>query len=303
MEEINSCNSSNNNFNSNSESEKSINIEAPSVSGIFSTVSQMMSSCRFTIELVNLKEVSQCLPHIQNILSEMNAIVAFTQQQQKLNPDEWNELVSSQDESTMQSSEMSSSSSMVSSLDSSESSTVGDLFISKLTATIGQFAPGSIFNKKKAQRIRKRKRMSTVPKMFRSIWKHYDTILCPAVPIQPSLKPIVNWSKVNYKALSNLPAPQDIPIHGCSKDPNQYIGWIERRCPFGSIPGFSTSLGVITLDAIQEPIHGFIYDKSLGGWVIHASYRRDVNFSNRKQGKRKLLEKKTGSTPIRRSPD
>ena len=308
MFEINSCNSSNNNYNSNSESEKSVSIEVPSVSGIMSTVSQMISSCQFMIKLVDLKEVSQCLPHFQNILSEMNEMVAFTHQQQQENPEEWKELMLSQEDSSMLSPELSSSSSITSSLDSSESMAVGDLFINKLSATINKFAPDSIFNKKKAKKLRKKKLLMKVPRVLRAIWQNCDTIFCQASgpgPQQFNHQPeiSVDWSKVNIRALSNLPKPQDIPLYGCSLNPNQYNHWHEQRCPFGSIPGYSTSLGVISLDSIKQPIHGFIYNKEMGGWVIHASREKDVNFNNRKQGKRKLLEKKTGSTPIRRSPD
>ena len=309
MSEINSCNSSNNNSN-NEYIAKSVKIEVPCISQIISTVSQMISMCGIHIPQVDAIELSQCLPQFQNILSEISEMVAITQKHQQQNPEEWKEIWSRQDDSSMLS-PCSSSSSIASILDSSESSTVDDLFVSKLSATIDKFAPDYIFNKKKAKRIRRKRRLSAVPKMFRSLWQYYDTILSPAVPSEPCLTPIVDWTKVNHRAFSNLPKPQDIPLHGCHKDPNLYCSWRESSFPFGSVPGFRTSLGIICCDAIREPIHGFIYNKEIGDWVIHASYRkdvninnrRDVNFNNRKQDKRKLLEKKTGSTPIRRSPD
>ena len=36
--------------------------------------------------------------------------------------------------------------------------------------------------------------------------------------------------------------------------------WYGTKHPFGSIPGFRTSLGIISLESIKEPIHGFVYD-------------------------------------------
>ena len=311
MQEVNNnCNSSFNNINSSFQSESEISI----VENIFD-VSQVMSMCRTNVKLAAAEELSQCLPLFQIILSDLSEMVAFAQQQQQ-QPQQTHQSYEDDQKLSFKPtyvkpivSSYASFSSLAScssledesmETDTGVSNTVGDLFISKLSATIEKFAPGHVFNRKKAQRIRKRKRMSTVPKMFRSLWKHYDTILSPAVPKEPSLTPIVDWSKVNYKALSNLPSPQDIPVYGCSKDQDLYkTRWYSTKHPFGSIPGFRTSLGVISLDKIKEPIHGHVYDPDYGGWVIHASYKeKDVNFNNRKQGKKKLLRKKTGSTHI-----
>ena len=153
--------------------------------------------------------------------------------------------------------------------------------------------------------------MMKVPKELRSIWQYCEQIFCQApgpgtqqLNTQKSIS--VNWSQVNFRAFSNLPKPQDIPLHGCHKDPNNYRSWHESSYPFGSVPGFKTSLGIICCDAITEPIHGFIYNKEMGGWVIHANYNnkeKDVNFNKLKQVNKKQLKKKTGSTPIRRRYD
>ena len=164
----------------------------------------------------------------------------------------------------------SSTSSDASSDDSSESSSVDDLFISRVTAAINNFAPNSVFNRRRAKKIRKKKILMRVPKELRTIWDNCDKIFCQAPgpgPKQFNHQPTisVDWSKVNIRALTNLPKPQDIPLYGCSANPNKYNYWREMNCPFGSIPGFNTSLGVITLDSIKEPIHGFVYDKSAGG--------------------------------------
>ena len=108
----------------------------------------------------------------------------------------------------------------------------------------------------------------------------------------------------HQRALNNLPKPQDIPLHGCSQDEGLYNQWHNTNFPFGSMPGFRTNLGIISLDTIKEPVHGFVYDHDYGGWVIHASYKKDVFnrkdvIFNRKQGQKKLLKfKKTGSTPL-----
>ena len=60
-----------------------VNIIAPSTSEILSTLSIRMSSCRVTIELLEAKELSKCLPLFQNMLSEMNEMVAFTHYHQQ----------------------------------------------------------------------------------------------------------------------------------------------------------------------------------------------------------------------------
>ena len=127
-----------------------INIIAPSTSEILSTLSIRMSSCRVTIELLEAKELSKCLPLFRNMLSEMNEKVAFTQYHQQPYPEEWKDLLPNSVLSSSTSSDASSD-------DSSESSSVDDLFISRVTAAINNFAPNSVFNRRRAKKIRMKK--------------------------------------------------------------------------------------------------------------------------------------------------
>ena len=249
-------------------------INAPSTSEILSTLSTMMSSCRVTIKLLDAKELSQCLPHFQNMLSEMNEMVAFTQHHQQQNPEEWNEILSSKDvSSTMFSS--SSLSSDVSLEDSSESS-VGDLFVSRMSGIIDYIAPNNVFNKRRSKKMKKRRLLQRVPKFLRAIWQNCEEIFCQAPgPVQQEVKsPIIDWTKVNVRALANIPTPQACPIHSCSQDPEFYESSKWRLSnPFGWKYGYKTQLGTVLVNS--EPVHGYIWDVKLEQWILHASYRTE----------------------------
>ena len=97
--------------------------------------------------------------------------------------------------------------------------------------------------------------------------------------------PVINFAKVKPHLHKNLPKPAQLPVQSCSPLPDFYRrcticadahskgGWAEshglKRCappfeqlsPFGSLPGFVTSLGVVAVPA--DPIGGYVY---AGGW-------------------------------------
>ena len=115
--------------------------------------------------------------------------------------------------------------------------------------------------------------------------------------------PRVDFSKIKPHLHRNLPKPDLLPIQACSLDPalyNKCTGSIhcnkdhdgskhyvkkdtlyvehdsssrftESSCPFGELPGFVTSLGVVAVP--DEPIGGYVYDGGFGAttkWRLHA---------------------------------
>ena len=153
-----------------------------------------------------------------------------------------------------------------------------------------KLAPNSIYDKKRARKMRKRKLMMKVPKLFRSIWQNCDKIFCQApVPgpakASPVRTPTIEWSKVNQRAISNLPIPQGYPVLGCSQDPKFYESkeWCSSNYPFGSKKGFLTNLGVVDVPGANDVVHGYVYD-NYWGWILHAGYaeqREETNASTR----------------------
>ena len=264
----------NNNANSDAynKSEMPVKVEVSSISQILSTVSQMMSMCTMCsihIKSANTLELSQCLPHFQIILSEMNEMVALTLQQQQQNSEEWNKIISSTDSS---STDLSSSS--LSSDASLEDSSVGDLFVSRMTGTIDYIAPNNVFNKKRSKKMKKRMILQRVPKVLRAIWDNCDKIFCQASgPGQQEVRsPTIDWTKVNVRALANIPTPQACPIYSCSQDPEFYQSSKWTMCnPFGWEYGYNTQLGTVLVTS--EPVHGYIWDVQLQQWILHASFQ------------------------------
>ena len=259
-------------------------IAMKSVINKLSQVSQCLSECQMLIDPFN--NIDEILPRCSDILSKMEQLVQSTAVKQH----QFSESVLS----------CSSLSSPSSSSDSVELS-VDDLFVSTMSSAIDKLSTKSIYNKRKAKKVRLKRLMENVPEDFVAIWQNSDKIFCQApgqgpkkFNHQPRIS--VNWSKVNTRAFANLPTPQDVPLYGCSKHPIDYIGWHEKRTPFGSMPGFKTSLGIITCDTIKDPIHGFVYNKDMGGWVIHATREKDVQFNRRRQEKRKASGEKRWHT-------
>ena len=97
--------------------------------------------------------------------------------------------------------------------------------------------------------------------------------------------PKVDFSKVKPHLHRKLPKPESVPVQACSIDPtlhtscticanarSQGIQHPERHSacappfelpfPFGALPGFVTSLGVVAVP--EEPIGGYVYDGGSG---------------------------------------
>ena len=87
--------------------------------------------------------------------------------------------------------------------------------------------------------------------------------------------PIIDFSKVNKRALSNLLEPERFPILGCSPDQSFYKGKYEtlnsiesrkvlkckhdEKYPFGIAFGFETNLGIVDWNSREGAIHGYIW--------------------------------------------
>ena len=111
--------------------------------------------------------------------------------------------------------------------------------------------------------------------------------------------PRVDFSKVKPHLHRKLPKPQSVPVQACSNDPALYNKCTGIHCnkehdgskhygatyaehdsrskftdssvPFGALPGFVTSLGVVAVP--DEPIGGYVYDGGSGEatkWRLHA---------------------------------
>ena len=114
--------------------------------------------------------------------------------------------------------------------------------------------------------------------------------------------PRVDFSKVKPHLHRKLPKPESVPVQACSNDPTFYTKCSYRngdcsqdlgeakhlRCavfsehesrtkftessyPFGNLPGFVTSLGVVAVP--DEQIGGYVYDGGSGDatkWRLHA---------------------------------
>ena len=107
--------------------------------------------------------------------------------------------------------------------------------------------------------------------------------------------PMVDFSKVKPHLHRKLPKPESVPVQACSIDPTFYTScticanarsqgfqqWSHGHCacappfellfPFGTLPGFVTSLGVVAVP--EEPIGGYVYEGGAGDrtkWRLHA---------------------------------
>ena len=93
--------------------------------------------------------------------------------------------------------------------------------------------------------------------------------------------------------IKNVPEPMTFPVHGVSPDPEFYRmiretnlgGWPPASkfhdipYPFGSLPGYLTSAGVIP-PVNDDVIHGYIWSVEHKKYIIHAAVpggRKDNN--------------------------
>ena len=167
-----------------------------------------------------------------------------------------------------------------------------DPFISALLRTINRTAPKSVFSTKRAEILRKERSdtrvASIVPEEFRSLWDSADTE-DEVENVNNTVSdpyPVLDWTKVNSRFLSNIPKPVKFPIQGCSLDPAIYEWthmfhypevwggtkenvkpkFVTSSFPFGSEWGYTTSAGIISVSNVIH--HGYVWDN--GNWTLHA---------------------------------
>ena len=162
-----------------------------------------------------------------------------------------------------------------------------DVLITKALAAIKSLAPSYIYEPKKAIKKRMMKVKKGICPALLAIWTNATTILSPVQRSTPSSSvnyPTVDWSTVNQRFLSNIPAPVKIPIHGCFENAEGYETIYERtdygapmnmgskftqEFPFGSALGFLTDAGPINVP--EYVFHGYKYEAS-HGWILHAQF-------------------------------
>ena len=87
--------------------------------------------------------------------------------------------------------------------------------------------------------------------------------------------PFIDFSKVKPHLHRKLPQPARCSVQGCHQDPATDDP-VKKRCkcchaPFGCLPGFYTSLGVVAVP--KDPIGGYVYAGGSGDttvWQLHA---------------------------------
>ena len=106
--------------------------------------------------------------------------------------------------------------------------------------------------------------------------------------------PRIDFSKVKPHLHKKLPQPVSIAVHGCYPDPassqsqekcaiclwrlgdrngnsGDYSKYCKCGCPFGTLPGFNTSVGIVAVP--KDPIGGYVYAGGTGDkttWRLHA---------------------------------
>ena len=134
--------------------------------------------------------------------------------------------------------------------------------------------------RKKRLFVRKQKTSPIVPKEFATI---YNVLAArePDTVSVPDPFPQVRWNDVRFKPA--LPNPEPCPVHSCSPDPEFYVdrdNLISRAKrdfnyfssqysnPFGTLPGYKTSLGVVAVPT--TPVGGYVYCPDAKKWVLFA---------------------------------
>ena len=281
LENNNSSHSTNNNTNQSEMSESVVNE--------LYDVCQVLSECCHVIQSADADaaELSQCLPFYQILLSDIGEMVSHTkaqQQQQQCHDEEltWDSAydipltMDVPDDSASECSSLSSSMFKLSSADPRK--LVGDLFVSSMSRFIESIAPSSVFNRRRAKRMRMKRKKSKVSKQFRTIWENAGAIFAdkPVNAKVPMNEFTIDWTKVNSHFLRNIPSPKQVPVLGCSPDPMFYTDTVHvlekgtryektevvkcsfnmDKFPHGYSWGFSTNKGIISAASVQ--VHGHI---------------------------------------------
>ena len=162
-------------------------------------------------------------------------------------------------------------------------------FISRMVKTLAKLETKYLtpeHKRKKRLFTRKQKTSSIVPKEFDSFY-HVLAAPEPDAVAVPDPFPHVKWSDVRFKP--TLPNPELCPVYSCSQDPEFYQGKKEYRYdsviptvdepeflrlaryngkPFGALPGYKTSLGVVAVPT--KPVGGYVYCPDVKKWVLYA---------------------------------
>ena len=159
-------------------------------------------------------------------------------------------------------------------------------FINRMVKTLAKLeAKYQVPEHKRKKRLFSRKQRTNpiVPKELASIY-HVLAAPEPEAVAVPDPFPHVRWSDVRFKPA--LPNPELCPVHSCSQDPEFYQEkWEYRngsviptitepdflrkdRDPFGTMPGYKTSLGVVSVPT--TPVGGYVYCPDVKKWVLYA---------------------------------
>jgi len=145
--------------------------------------------------------------------------------------------------------------------------------------------------RKKRLFIRKPRSSPIVPREFATIY-NVLTAPEPETVAVPEPFPHVRWRDVRCKP--SLPNPEQCPVHSCSPDPEFYVdrdsslfrcnynfGYLASQYgkPFGTLPGYKTSLGVVAVPTM--PVGGYVYCPVSRKWVIHAETRLPASTGGR----------------------
>ena len=162
-------------------------------------------------------------------------------------------------------------------------------FISRMMKTLNKLeSKYSIPEHRRKARIftRKKKESSIVPKEFSTIFY----VLAAPEPDVNVLEPYpqVKWNDVRFKPV--LPNPEHFAVQSCSQDPNFYqdqkdvLCTFKRWAPFGTLPGFKTSLGIVAVPS--TPVGGYVYCPDDRKWMVHAvpRYSASTGRGTRKGG-------------------
>ena len=159
-------------------------------------------------------------------------------------------------------------------------------FINRMVKTLAKLeAKYQVPEHKRKKRLFSRKQRTNpiVPKELASIY-HVLAAPEPEAVAVPDPFPHVRWSDVRFKPA--LPNPELCPVHSCSQDPEFYQEKREYRNgsvfptitepeflrkdrdPFGALPGYKTSLGVVSVPT--TPVGGYVYCPDVKKWVLYA---------------------------------
>ena len=153
-----------------------------------------------------------------------------------------------------------------------------ETFINRMVKTLAKLeVKYQIPEHKRKKRLftRKQKTSPIVPREFASIYRDIAAPEPEAVTVTvPEPYPRVWWSDVRFKPA--LPNPQHCVVHSCSQNPEFYKDEEDLPClfkrwtsgPFGTLPGYKTSLGVVAVPT--TPVGGYVYCPDAKEWVLYA---------------------------------